>query len=360
MSKKRRPGSRRSGNPAAPPRPTSRGGSQAARTPSPARTAGAAIPGEELLGSEQQPPEGALYPQVLRTSGRDWRRSIGGLALALAFYAILPAVIIQLVVLVSFGVVDLVAEPPAYRTFFAQAIAFERPSGMLAQNLAIATLIPISMFLVGFVHRVRPRWLSSVRPRLRWGYLAPCLLVALLAIGGVTALTLFASGPTVFRPQPGFAGFLVVILLTSPVQALAEEYFFRGYLLQVFGSLVANPWFAIVASSVVFAIFHGIQSPALFVDRLGFGLLAALLVRLTGGLEAGIAAHVVNNVLAFTLAGLTGSIAAVHAISTISWLNAAADVGSFALFAALAWLVGRRMGLQTRVGAGLGTGGLVR
>ena len=88
----------------------------------------------------------------------------------------------------------------------------------------------------------------------------------------------------------------MVILLTSPLQAAAEEIFFRGYLMQALGSLVAKPWFGVVASALVFALLHGTQNLPLFVDRLAFGLLAGLLVWRTGGLEAGIAAHVVNNV----------------------------------------------------------------
>ena len=89
-----------------------------------------------------------------------------------------------------------------------------------------------------------------------------------------------------------------------------------------------------IISSVVFALFHGTQNVPLFIDRLAFGLLAAILVWKTGGLEAGIAAHVVNNVFAYTIAGLTGSIAELRAIQQISWSTAAFDVGGFALFAA--------------------------
>ena len=43
--------------------------------------------------------------------------------------------------------------------FYAESFAFERPSGMLAVNLGIATLIPISWVLITGVHQVRPRWL---------------------------------------------------------------------------------------------------------------------------------------------------------------------------------------------------------
>jgi membrane protease YdiL (CAAX protease family) len=141
----------------------------------------------------------------------------------------------------------------------------------------------------------------------------------------------------------------VVILLTSPIQAAAEEIFFRGYLLQALGSLVARPWFGIIVSSLVFAMLHGTQNLPLFADRLAFGLLAALLVWRTGGLEAGIAAHVINNVFAYLVAGLTTSVAALKAIKGIGWVDAAFDVGGFALFAVLAYGLSRLMKLRTRV-----------
>ena len=48
-----------------------------------------------------------------------------------------------------------------------------------------------------------------------------------------------------------------------------------------------------------------------------------MLVWRTGGLEAGIAAHVVNNVFAYVIAGLTTSIATLKAVREISWVDAA-------------------------------------
>ena len=143
----------------------------------------------------------------------------------------------------------------------------------------------------------------------------------------------------------------MVILLTSPLQAVAEEIFFRGYLMQALGSLVARPWFGIVISAVVFALLHGLQNPPLFVDRLAFGLLAGWLVWRTGGLEAGIAAHVVNNVFAYGVAGFTTSIAQLKAIREISWVDAGFDVGGFALFALLAYALFRILKLSNRVGS---------
>jgi uncharacterized protein len=286
--------------------------------------------------AELLPPDGATYPQILRGENYVWWRSVLGALFGVSMFILLTAVVSQAVVTLAWSIT---AGNYPYPSYYREAFAFERPIGMLATNLGIAVLIPISLVLMPVVHQMRPRWLSSVRPGIRWRYLLGCLVIAVVSLNGVLLLsTLVDDEPLRFSPQPGFWGFFVVIVLTSPLQAVAEEVFFRGYLMQALGSLVAQPWFGVVVSAVVFALLHGLlQNPPLFVARLAFGLLAGLLVWRTGGLEAGIAAHIVNNVFAYTIAGLTTSIATLKAVREISWVDAAFDVGGFALFAALAY-----------------------
>jgi len=293
------------------------------------------------------PPDGAPYPLVLRGPTYSPWRSLGGVCFGLSLYVLLTAVVSQLVIFLGWA---LTAADRLYADYARSALAFERPVGMLAANLSITLLIPISVAMMLVVHRVRPRWLLSVVARLRWRYLVVCLGVAVVSLVGALLLSQLAVAQ---RPpvavQPGFWGFLVVILLTSPLQAAAVEVFFRGYLLQALGSLVSQPWFGVVVSSLVFALLHGTQNWPLFVDRLAFGLLAAVLVWRTGGIEAGIAAHVVNNVFAYVLAGFTTGIATLKAVQRITWVDAAFDVGGFALFAVLAYLVFRALRLRRTV-----------
>lgn len=291
---------------------------------------------------------GSSYPQILRGPAYAWWRSVLGVVMGVSLFLLITPLIGQVVVGAAWAVSGRTVAWTAYAT---SAFAFQRPSGMLAANLGIAALIPIAAILVVVVHTVQPRWLASVLGRVRWPYLLACAGIAVLALNGVLALSALAAPAVSLRMQPGFWGFLVVIVLTSPLQAAAEEVFFRGYLMQALGSLFAQPWVGVVLSSVVFALFHGVQNGPLFADRLAFGLLAAMLVWRTGGLEAGIAAHVVNNLCAYVFAGLTGSIAATKAIRAIGWADAAFDVGGFALFAVLAWLLARRFRLANRVPA---------
>lgn len=295
---------------------------------------------------EALPPPGALYTQILRGETYTWWRSALGVILGLCLFLVMTTVVRQLVVFIGWAAAPKEQE---FNAFFSAAMGFEFPLGMLAANLAIFSAIPISWLVMALVHQVKPRWLSSVRPRLRWRYLLLCLGVAAVALNAVVLLSVWLGPAVHFQPQPGFWGFLVVIILTSPLQAAAEEYFFRGYLMQAFGSVVRQPWFGVLASSLVFAAFHGSQNLPLFIDRFAFGLVAALLVLKTGGLEAGIAAHVINNICAYTMAGLTSSIAAVSQVKTLGWADAAFDVGGFALFAVLAWLLARQLKMQQSV-----------
>jgi uncharacterized protein len=292
------------------------------------------------------PPDGASYPQILRGQWYAWWRSVIGVVLGLSLFALVNMVVSQAVVMVFWATTA--ADQPL-REFSANAFAFQLPIGMLAANLGLAALIPIAWALMALIHQMRPRWLSSVQPGIRWRYLLACLAIATVVLNGVMLLSTTVGEELSIRPQSGFWGFFIVIVLTSPIQAVAEEIFFRGYLLQAFGSLLVKPWLGVVASSLVFAVLHGTQNVPLFVDRLAFGLLAGLLVWRTGGLEAGIAAHVINNVFAYLIAGLTSTIAALKAIKGIGWVDAAFDVGGFALFAVLAYGLSRLMKLRTHV-----------
>jgi uncharacterized protein len=292
------------------------------------------------------PPDGASYLQILHTQWYAWWRSVAGVILGISLFLLVSAVVRQALVMVSWATT---AGDQVYADYFARAFAFEMPIGMLSVNIGLATLIPISWVLMAMIHQMRPRWLSSVQPRIRWRYLFGCLVIAAVVLNGVMLLSTTVGKDLTYNPQPGLAGFIIVILLTSPIQAVAEEIFFRGYLLQALGSLVAKPWFGVVASALVFAVLHGTQNLPLFIDRLAFGLLAGLLVWRTGGLEAGIAAHVINNVFAYLIAGLTTSVAALKAVEGIGWVDAAFDVGGFAIFAVLAYALSRLMKLRTHV-----------
>ena len=288
--------------------------------------------------STHEVPARADYAEVLTTTDRPYVRSAAGVLLGIVMFYFFANVVTQ-------GLLWLFWTAGDRSTDFAAssriALRFENPPGMLAAHLGLAMLIPISMWLVLAIHRSHPKWLASVLGRLRWDFLGLAAVASLVLFSGALALRQLGL-PTTWQPQPGFIGFLVVIVLTSPLQAAAEEVFFRGYLLQALRPLVAPPWFGVGASALLFALFHGTQNLPLFLDRFAFGLLAATLVIRTGGLEAAIGAHAVNNVLAFTTAGLWSTIAQVKAVQQVGWVDMAWDISTYAAFAGVALLMARR------------------
>ncbi|HEY0474066.1 MAG TPA: type II CAAX endopeptidase family protein [Kribbella sp.] len=225
--------------------------------------------------------------------------------------------------------------------------------GLLATNLSLIVLIPLSMLVATRLNHQTPGLLSSVVGRIRWRALAWFAAVALalelvmIGIVQVFGVDVLGSGSGVAKDA---AGVIAVTLLTSTFQAAGEEYFFRGYLMQAVGAFVRSPLVAVLVTTILFTMAHGIwpwQSPALFLDRFAFGLVAAFLVIRTGGLEASIAAHAANNVVTFVFAALTNSVGASLAAKDAPWSLVTLDVAKFAAFGAVALLLARRQRLET-------------
>lgn len=74
-----------------------------------------------------------------------------------------------------------------------------------------------------------------------------------------------------------------------------------------------------------------------------FGVVAGWLVVRTGGLEAGIAAHVANNVIVFGWAALSGTMTATRTSTTTTWAGLGWSLAGFVAFAAAAVLIATRM-----------------
>lgn len=194
---------------------------------------------------------------------------------------------------------------------------FEDPVAELAVALVgIAVGIPIVLWVVRLLGRRPAGTVSSVVGRLRWGWLGRCAAVGVpliaVQIGLLIAWTWdsepLAESGAGFPGWPYFLLSLAVVLALVPFQAAAEEYVFRGWLVQVIGRVVGSPWPAIVLASLLFALAHGFGELSGFLLLLYSALWWGWLVIRTGGLEAVIVLHVANNVLAFGLAAGFGEL----------------------------------------------------
>ena len=297
------------------------------------------------------PPDFQPQYHQLHRVGRSgvWRSIVGVVLLLVLVFGVVPLVAGG----VAFAVLLLAGNSTEEAGAVLDVTAEATPAGLALLNVIIAAAIPLTFLVTWWLHRLKPRWVSSVAPRLRWGYLLACVglsVVALLASLGVALLLPLQAGDAPVGEVNDFTtqtrDFIIVILLLTPLQAAGEEYAFRGYLHQAIGALTKRAWIALVLTSLLFAMAHGLQNFPLFFDRFMFGLIAGWLVIRTGGLEAGIALHVLNNLLAFGAGILFGDVAEMVQVSEISWWNIPVTLTQSGVYVVLVLLVARRMKVQ--------------
>lgn len=248
---------------------------------------------------------------------RWWRPLVA--ILLLAIFIIITQLVIAIVVMVivfASGAVTITALEDAAALEDA-LLAFFVPDAANPITLVIGLgsvaiwlpLVPLALRCAG----IRPAGVltsitNSVTFRLRWRWMLWCVAPAALVIGLSVAFSLLlgmvgGEPPGAFTTPIGvYALSLALIVLIVPFQAAAEEFVFRGMLFQAIGSWV--PWVpvALVLTTVAFAALHIYDIWGLL-DVATFGVAAIILTWRTGGLEAAIALHVLNNVVGLAVMG---------------------------------------------------------
>ncbi len=277
---------------------------------------------QQPLQTVETPP--LEYHRLLRgIQGYRWWKPLMLLLLSGVYFGVFTVVVSLLFVPI------MMAFDPNYAmdlaTGSAAMIDTQRPISVLLSMVSIIIMIPavlLAMLSLG----IRPLgrvW--SVAGRIRWGLLARLFgiaLVSVLVMNVAGIATEWALNPTTisepmiepareFDTNAALLSLLFIIVLV-PFQATAEEVVFRGLFMQVIGAWLKNPWFAILIPSVGFAMANIYDIWGLAAVGLMGGVAAWLSWR-TGGLEAAIAIHVVNNLIAFGFmtAGVGGETAQV-------------------------------------------------
>lgn len=202
----------------------------------------------------------------------------------------------------------------------------QNPWSILVSLLSIILMIPavwLALLSTGLTP-VGRAW--SVALRVRWGWIWRTVLPAIVALfvmnavgiaiaigidsaSGVASETAAESAPQLDMTKALVS--LALILLLVPFQATAEELVYRGIFMQslggwlggiksqhAVGAFVRGPWIPILVPALLFGFSH-------IYDIWGFLAVTAMAVAAgwlswrTGGLEAAITLHVVNNLVAF-------------------------------------------------------------
>jgi membrane protease YdiL (CAAX protease family) len=272
----------------------------AAHTPPPLPSPPAPLPPDATAGGL------AFHRLVFARRRRGWWTPLVTGILGLAFYVAMLMIVVVVMVIAT------LADPSAgdWLLELDPAAMFDLTNPLLMLLLlgTIALMLPAYVLASLIVNGRRVGLVSSAAGRLRWKWMLLCTAVAAVIGLVLSALTFLIPGEEgsldgVVAPQdnPMLWWSLAVILLVIPFQAAAEEYVFRGYLMQAVGRWLRHPAFAILLPVPLFVLGH-------LYDPLGqlsvgiFAVVAGWLTWRTGGLEAAIALHVVNNLTAFLLA----------------------------------------------------------
>ncbi|MFD9053209.1 CPBP family glutamic-type intramembrane protease [Streptomyces zaomyceticus] len=285
------------------------------------------------------------YHRMARYTGhhRWWRPVLGLLLLGAGW--IIAVVVIELV---SRGVGVAAGRP---KTPDGLVDLGELPTAALGLVL-IATMLPLVLLAVRWAGRRPAGTVSSVTGQLRLRWLGWCLGAAAPAVAVLSLVLAFVpfddgSGTSAVPERwvgwSSFAVSMAVLVVCVPLQAAAEEYLFRGWMTQAVGAFLRSPWCAVVPQAALFGAAHGWGTVWGFVDLCVFGLVTGYLTLRTGGLEAAIALHVLNNLLGFTVAAsVVGGLSSEETTADAPALLAVIDIAVALLYAALVlWLTQR-------------------
>ncbi|GCB47424.1 CPBP family intramembrane glutamic endopeptidase [Streptomyces sp. NL15-2K] len=291
-------------------------------------------------------PELLPYHRLARVSARHrwWRPVLGTLFVAVASV---------LVGVLFYGVCFALGTAMGYPEAADGTVEFGPVPGTALDLLAIASAVPVVLLAARWIGRRPAGTVSSVTGGLRWRWLGLCVLAALPVLAVTTGAMLLL--PTDDGPPSRWAGWevfgpaLAMLVVLVPLQAAAEEYVFRGWLTQAVGAFLRSPWWALVPQAVLFATAHGWGTPWGFADLAVLAVVAGWLTVRTGGLEAAIGLHAVNNLLAFGVsAAVVDGLKSDDTAADAPWQLVVLDLAGIALYtAAVLWPARRRTPTRT-------------
>lgn len=281
-------------------------------------------------------------------AGFAWWRPLIAIGVGVAAYLVTSVLFVLVLVAigVATGQVDLGGTPQEANDALYRLIEIDAasPLSLVLALGSVALLLP-SAIIGQLAAGLRPLGVRhSVAFRIRWRWFLISLVPALVTVAAGFLIPISVSaalGEPPFGPmttEPGlFALCLAIILILTPLQSAAEEYVFRGLLAQSIGAWVRFAPVGWIITTILFVSGHVYDVWGLLsVGAFGFG--AAVIVSRTGGLEAGIALHSVNNIASFVVlaSGIQGT--------TVNPTSGSTDLGvnlggiGIALLTTAAWV----------------------
>lgn len=248
------------------------------------------------------------YLEVAHQGRNEWWRYLISFAVILGFWFIVGS--IPVVLLMTYISMD--ADPG---TSFSGA-GFVGVPVIVEFLFTMSSFIPFlvgTLLAVRFIHARSLKTLVTGESHIRWGRVfagaGGWLLIAALIS---TIESLLYPGRYVLTLQPvTLAIYAILALILIPLQTSAEEFFFRGYLLQWMGLRLKNTWLLSLLNGVLFFLPHT-ANPEMAANSvligLGYFVMGFFLTLITlrdNGIELALGMHAANNLFAALFANYT-------------------------------------------------------
>ena len=183
------------------------------------------------------------------------------------------------------------------------------------QNLFLMLLPFVGMILAvffstKFIHKNSIKDLTTSRDKIDWNR----VFFSFTLWGSISAFMIFSDymfiSPENYEWNFKFEPFLILCLIAIillPIQTSAEEYLFRGYLMQGIGVISGNRWLPLILTSLAFGLMHYANPEiekfgnVVFVFYIGSGLFAGIMTLMDEGIELALGWHAANNLVAALL-----------------------------------------------------------
>jgi membrane protease YdiL (CAAX protease family) len=172
----------------------------------------------------------------------------------------------------------------------------------------VSTMIGI-VLVVKYLHKLKMIDITTSRDKVDWQriFFSFSLWSSFTVL---STLAFYISSPESFVLNFKLVPFLILLLISFtllPIQTSAEEYIFRGYLMQGLGLLAKNRWFPLVTTSLMFGLMHILNPEVqkmgyiIMVYYIGTGFFLGIITLMDDGMELALGFHAANNITAALL-----------------------------------------------------------
>ena len=261
-----------------------------------------------------------MYISQVKENAKDWWKYLLGLLIVFFFLLLFSTPhVVALVFKTATGALD----PTKLGDINYLMKAFEPNLNLIFLLLPFAGMLIGTFIAVKFIHGQPLLKLTTTRAKVDWNR----AIFAFTLWGIFTSLMLFVDYSFIspenyewnFKLQPFLILCLIAVILL-PLQTSAEEYMFRGYLMQGIGGVFKYKWIALLLTSVGFGLLH-YSNPE--VDRfgdivmiyyIGTGLFLGIITLMDEGLELALGFHAANNLFTALLVSADWTALQTHSI----------------------------------------------